>query len=203
MTATAIRLRRLLAALAGGLLLPTMLGAAGETPPTGWRKTGQNHEEYEIGVDRTIRHSGKASAFLKATAPELHGYGSIVQVASTKSYRGKRVRFSGYLRTSGVRVGWAGLWLRVDGPSEGEVLAFDNMESRPVKGTTDWKQYSIVLDIPERAIGLAYGVILAGDGQVWMDDVTFEVVPRTIPVTGFTPMTVVPTNAPQNLDFEQ
>ena len=40
---------------------------------------------------------------------------------------GKKVRYSGYIKTEGVTRGYAGLWWRVDGPSG--VLAFDNMQT--------------------------------------------------------------------------
>jgi hypothetical protein len=172
--------------------------------PGGWHKAGGNREEYEVGIDTVVRHSGKASAFLKATALELHGYGSLTQLASATSYRGKRIRFSGFVKTAKVQTGWAGLWLRVDGPIEGEILAFDNMERRPVKGTTQWTQYSIVLDVPVRATAFAFGLVLIGDGQVWMDDLKFEEVSSKVAVTGFVPLAdPPPPNGPQNLDFEK
>ena len=46
--------------------------------------------------------------------------------------------------------GWAGLWMRVDG-KEKTGIAFDNMANRSIKGTTDWKTYEVVLDVPDDA----------------------------------------------------
>ena len=40
--------------------------------------------------------------------------------------------------------------MRVDG-GDGQILSFDNMHSRPIKGTKDWKQYQITLDVPDGA----------------------------------------------------
>jgi AraC family transcriptional regulator len=34
------------------------------------------------------------------------------------------------------------------------MVAFDNMQDRPIKGTTDWQRYEVVLDV--RRIRLAY-----------------------------------------------
>ena len=106
-------------------------------------------------------------------------------------------RLSGYLKTRDVAE-WSGLWLRVDGPNS--MLAFDNMSSRPVKGTTGWSRYEVVLDVPEAALRLAFGPVLLGTGQVWADDLTLDVVdPKDIKTT---------THArshderPSNLDFE-
>ena len=36
---------------------------------------------------------------------------------------------------------WAGLWMRVDKGKD--MVAFDNMQDRPIKGTTDWQRYYI------------------------------------------------------------
>jgi hypothetical protein len=79
------------------------------------------------------------------------------------------------------------------------MLGFDNMEPRAVKGTTDWTRYEIVLDVPTTAAALAFGVLLAGNGEVWMDDLKFDIVPSTVPVTG----TRGPRGGLQNLDFEK
>ena len=100
-----------------------------------------------------------------------------MQMSQPGEYLGKRVRLSGYVKSDKV-TNWAGLWFRVDGPNNGpnpSSLAFDNMQERPIKGTTDWTRYEIVLDVPEAAQRLAFGILLAGGGQVWMDDLKFEV----------------------------
>jgi hypothetical protein len=190
---------RLAVGLAAWILQATFAAAA--DLPAGWVKAGSHPAEYEMGVDTTIRHDGgKGSGFVKATASELHGFGTLMQTATPGGYRGKRVRLSGFVKSENVQSGWAGLWFRIDGPKQGEVLGFDNMEPRAIKGTTDWTRYEIVLDVPETAAAMAFGVLLAGNGQVWMDDLKFEVVPSTTPVTG---SFRGPRSAPQNLDFEK
>jgi hypothetical protein len=72
--------------------------------------------------------------------------------------------------------------MRVDGPQG--VLAFDNMQSRPIKGTADWKRCDVVLDVSSDASAIAFGLLLAGPGQVWFDDLHIEAVDSTVPVTG-------------------
>jgi hypothetical protein len=66
------------------------------------------------------------------------------------------------------------MWLRVD--KEGHSIASDNMGTRPIKGTTEWKQYEIILDVATDAEMLAYGVLLSGTGKVWFDDIQFDIV---------------------------
>src|SRR5690606_10812714 len=61
---------------------------------------------------------------------------------------------------------------------------FDNMEKRPIKGTSDWVKYEIVLFVPVEATSISYGVLLAGTGQVWFKGVKFEIVDDTVPETG-------------------
>ena len=79
------------------------------------------------------------------------GFGALSQFIRADDYRGKRVRFSAYVKTHDVSAAssGAGLWMRVDG--NGGILAFDNMQNRPIMGTTDWKLVSVVLDVPNDA----------------------------------------------------
>ena len=61
---------------------------------------------------------------------------------------------------------WAGLWMRIDA---GSVTAgFDNMQERPATGTTDWRSYSVVLDIPVGSTSVNFGILLHGTGKVWL-----------------------------------
>jgi len=72
-----------------------------------------------------------------------------------------------------VTRGFAGLWWRADG--EAGVLAFDNMQAREIKGDTDWKEYEVVLEIPEKTININFGVILPGDGKAWFVDLKVDI----------------------------
>ena len=57
-----------------------------------------------------------------------------------------------------------------------KILAFDNMQDRPIMGTSDWQQYEVVLDVSENGVQIAFGILLAGKGQVWLDEVQLELV---------------------------
>jgi erythromycin esterase-like protein len=85
---------------------------------------------------------------------------------------GKSVRFSGYIKTSEITRGFAGLWWRVDGPSG--VLAFDNMSNRGAKGTRDWTRYEINLPVASNATNINFGALHTGDGTAWFDALTVE-----------------------------
>ncbi|MBL7693078.1 MAG: hypothetical protein JNM41_15900 [Flavipsychrobacter sp.] len=54
--------------------------------------------------------------------------------------------------------------------------------------------------MPENATGLGYGALLSGTGTIWFDDIKFEVVNVTVPVTG----KELPMQAtPANLSFDE
>jgi len=76
------------------------------------------------------------------------------------------------------------------------------MQDRSIKGTTDWKKYEIVLDVPDGSKALAYGVVLSGNGKVWFDNLKIEEVDKSIPVTNISKELSYP-KEPVNLDLEE
>jgi len=88
------------------------------------------------------------------------------------------------------------LWMRVDKNSS--AVAFDNMEDRAIKGTSDWQRYEVVLDVPKDATGIAFGILLAGPGTVWLNSTNFELVESDVPTTGREHRP----DAPTNLNFQ-
>lgn len=89
--------------------------------------------------------------------------------------------------------------MRVDA-EQNQTVAFDNMEHRPITGTKGWTRYEVVLNVPPQSATISFGVLLAGPGKVWIDDVRFEEVERSVPTTGFDFPAQL--QAPLNLDFE-
>ncbi len=146
-----------------------------------WSSAGSHPNDYNMGGDPTVKHGTENSGFIKSIASDIDGFGTwMIQIEADK-YIGKRIRLSGYVKSKEVE-DWAGLWMRVDGASTTS-LSFDNMEDRPIKGTTKWKKYEIVLDVPENSTGIFYGIILVGKGQAWVDGLQLETVSNEIPVT--------------------
>jgi len=151
------------------------------TPPKGWVHCGDQPQSYESLLDREIFHSGARSGSIRSITNPTGGFGTLMQTAASGEYSGHRVRLISWIRIKDV-VDWAGLWFRIDGP-HCKMLGFDNMMDRPLKGTLDWAKYEIVLDVPPESVALAYGLLLAGTGQAWIDDVAFEIVSPEVPVT--------------------
>ncbi|HEY4212806.1 MAG TPA: hypothetical protein VGM84_15090 [Steroidobacteraceae bacterium] len=188
------RLTSAIALVAAGLVMafPTLA-----VVPPGWGVSGSAPTDYEFAVDTTTAASGKASASIAAKAgARKGGFGTLMQTIAADNYRGSRWRLSGYLRTDAASR--ALMWMRVDGP-DGKVLAFDNMESRPVTGTTAWSRYDVVLDVPPESVDIAFGFLLISSGKVWGDDFKLEKVDPTVPVTAGEPLL---SRAPANTDFE-
>ena len=170
------------------------------TAPPGWVKNGSKVDSYVVGVDSLETWGGMPSAYVQSLEPSPSGFGGMMQTASAEPYVGKRVRLSGWIKTEDANDGGGHLWLRVDGQVRGESLQFDNMDNRPVKGTSDWREASVVLDVPEGATALAYGFFLGGGGKMWVSGQRMEEVGADVPSTNM----IVPRPAPKgptNLGF--
>ena len=170
----------------------------GATVLGGWFLAGTKPAEYWVGVDPDQLYQGHDCAFLKSKTQSVDGFGTLMQSIRAEQYKGKRVRFSGVVKSQGV-VSWASLWMRVD--QGRDMVAFDNMQDRPVKGTTDWQRYDVVLDVPPDSTGISFGILLDGAGEVWLSSTKFDVVGADVPVTGGVDKKR-PDN-PVNLDFTE
>jgi hypothetical protein len=155
--------------------------------PRGWTLAGNKPASYNTGVETD---AGRASAYLKSKDPAIEGFGTLMQMFGAQQYLGKRVRFSGSVKAEGVQKS-AGLWMRVD--KQKDPLAFDNMQNRSIKGTTGWQNYTVVLDVPQDATAIGLGILLAGTGAVWLNNVSVEVVGTDVATTG-QQMAKTPTN---------
>jgi len=168
--------------------------------PKGWFAAGSNPSEYEMGIDKSTSENGHSCAYIKSKSPKGNEFGTLMQSINAENYLGKRLQLSGYVKSENVK-GWSGMWMRIDGENN-QQLGFDNMQDRAIKGTTDWKKYEIVLDVPSNSKSINYGVLLGGDGKVLFDDFQIKEVDKSIPVTNLIKENKLPSK-PINLDFEE
>lgn len=182
--------------------------------PSGW--TAGFVTDFEVGRAVNVRHGGDTSAYIRSIVPNpaagrFYGFSQAIRA---DSYKGKRVRWSGYVRTENV--GGQGVLLLLRGDGDLAELAFDDMEDRRITGTNDWFYVESVLDMPEITIGVVFGMYLQGPGTAWFDDFKLEPVGTDVPVTA--PSVAAPYPNPQpgavtllysrmplvavNLDFE-
>lgn len=189
--------------LKGFLLLGTTLALLSFDLPTGWFAAGSKPKSYEMGIDKGVGHDGKNAATIKSIDKKIDGFGTLMQQSKPDKYLGKRIKMTGFVKSENV-VNWAGLWFRVDKANSQQSLSFDNMGDRPIKGTTEWTKYEIVLDVPSNASLIAYGALLNGKGQIWFDSITIEIVDNTVPTTDSKNGKKSATqDEPTNLDFEK
>ena len=103
--------------------------------------------------------------------------------------RGKRVRFSAEIRTADVAIG-CGLWLGTQafvGDTDAfEQPSFDNMDTRLITGTTSWKMYATVVDVPIHVSAVRLGLRMKGTGSMWARKLLLEEVGTDVPSTSMT-----------------
>ena len=171
--------------------------------PEAWFVAGSKPQCYEMGLVKESSQNGKMSATIKSIKKRIGGFGTLMQQVYPDKFLGKRIRMSAYVKSENVK-DWSGLWLRVDQAGSNNPLSFDNMQKRAIMGTTDWKKYEIVLDVPTDASLIAFGALLSGTGQIWFDSFSFEIVDASVPTTGFSdPKEKYTQLEPANLDFEE
>jgi len=173
--------------------------------PSGWfpagnNPSGSNPSEYEMSIDNSVYQNGHSCAYIKSKSPKENEFGTLMQTISAENYLDKRLRLSGYVKSEDIK-GWSGIWMRIDAENN-QKLEFDNMQDRAIKGTTDWRKYEIVLDVPSNSKTINYGVLLGGEGKVWFDNFKIEEVDKNVRVTNFMKENNLP-NKPINLDFEE
>lgn len=160
------------ASLAVALLsLVSRLSSAQQASAPTWQASAPT--DFDVALDTVVRHGGSTSVHFRATGAEPEGFAVIAQRVRADEFRGHRVRLAAWLRAVAVGGGGGTLWIRVDGP--GRVLGFANLGDRVVQGTRDWTRVDVVVDVPDSAIGVSFGALLAGPGDLWADDIAFEV----------------------------
>lgn len=181
---------------------------SGLSRPAGWWPSGARPDLYEMGIDPDVRRSGCVAAIIRAAhsnQPLAYAAGvfaTLMQSCDARSHHGRRVALDVELRCEDV-AGAASVWLRVD-KAPGQLIAFDNMETRgadgPLKGSHDWTTRRIVLDVASEAATLNYGFMLRGIGSVWAANIRLSEVGPAVAQTGTGPRRL---DAPDNLDFSR
>ncbi|MCK5573232.1 MAG: hypothetical protein KAJ12_10745 [Bacteroidetes bacterium] len=162
------------------LLFATPTIASGQL--TGdWFEAGEAPEDYDAGGDPTVPHGSGDPAYLISTSEQPKGFGNWMFKTKAHPFLEKRIRLSAYIKTEGV-MSYTLLWIRLDSPDR-EVLAFYNMDDRPIQGTTDWRRYDIVLDVPAGSDSIALGFLMNGKGKTWVNGMTLESVGTDVPVS--------------------
>ena len=146
--------------------------------PRGWFRTGSGDPAlYWMGPDAQEGHLHIASLVDAAILGDR--FGSLGQSILSDDYRGQMIRLTAELK--GIGCDAATIWMRIDSAVEGKWLRFDNLIDRagvgPLSGTFDWTRREIVLDVPDDAESIVFGVLLKGTGKVWARGIDLDIAP--------------------------
>lgn len=130
--------------------------------PDHWVKWG----DYDVQKDSLFQFSGKFS--VKITSFSSCDSFGCAAYKFDANFSGDSITLEAYMRYENVENGFVGLLLRIDG--EAKILAFENMQSKSIKGSSDWTKYSITLPLSENSKVIYVGGILQGCGKAWFDN---------------------------------
>ena len=146
-----------------------------------WFMVGRGRYQYRANLVEGEKHSGARSLKLTAFSNQS-SYGALTQWISPKPYAGQRVRVRFWLKQLGVqRFGEA--WVRVmDEHSYRSGLGAVGI-TQNLAINNEWHLVERVLDVPANALDLELGVGLLGAGDIWIDDVSIDVVDKKTPLS--------------------
>lgn len=149
-------------------------GAMDEPPfPGGWN-ADLSASQYRIGLDSEIRHGGKSAAFIepRVALPQPPANGSLLQTINARDYRGKRLRFAAFVKTTNLDR-WAELWTLVWRSSPD---SSDSAAAPAIKENTDWARHAVEFLVADDAVTIECGLRLVAGGRAWIDDASLEIV---------------------------
>jgi hypothetical protein len=139
---------------------------ADKSRAAGWKTSSRPEQQkaYPVKVDSLIKQQGRYALSIEKVGDG--GSFGMIDYYIPKTFKGEKVELRGYIKTENVTDGFAGLWLRIDGTE-----AFDNMQNRGIKGTTNWQEYTIELPYDSnKAKNIHAGALLIGGGKIWVDN---------------------------------
>lgn len=145
-----------------------------------WVITGTSPDKYQGKIHYNIFSKKIKSAELKSISENdiNQEFGTILSEISAGDYIGKRICFSATVRAKNV-TGRAALWIKICDSTEA-TIRFNNMKDNAIIGTTSKKYYSSVVDIPADSDTIFIGFILYGQGEIWMDNIEFNIVEKEL-----------------------
>jgi C-terminal processing protease CtpA/Prc len=151
-------------------------GEAGR-PPVGWevRETSVTQGFQIRVVSDAAVHGARCLEIARREAKTFGQYGAVRQEVPAQKFRGKRIRFSAMIRTSGLN-GYtgAGLVARVVRPDfrPGHCSELNASLERG----KEWTRRSVVVDVADDALRVEIGFTLTMEGTACFDDAKLEVI---------------------------
>jgi hypothetical protein len=143
--------------------------------PAAWIVGGGSPDLYRIGIDPSEAATVRLER-IPGTGTDQSGFATLMQSIDAAEYVGRAIKLTALLRSEAA--GKGALWMRIDPSSGGRWMRFDNMHQRtkdgPLAGDHGWVERSVVLDVPEGAGSIHYGIMLNGGGNLWARNVSIE-----------------------------
>lgn len=143
--------------------------AQGRQLPDQWHLMYSHAGHYNLRVDHEITHTGNNAIFISSVdtvkSPQFAGIGCQLPA----KYQGKKITLNAWMKSADMQ-GSLGLMLGIY-DSNGKILQFENLQDKKLKGSKEWKQYSVTLPMPDEAQSIQIGPLLIGKGKLWIDDI--------------------------------
>ena len=125
--------------------------------------TGMNRQN---GIYRSVRVNQYSEV------DEASTFGNLTIVIDPQKYKGKEIKYTGWVKLKEGSNGTGHLWLRVDKADDTRGF-FDNMNANPIV-STDWMQYEIIGKIDDIATNILIGCFMSGKGTLYLDNVALH-----------------------------
>jgi flagellar basal body rod protein FlgB len=127
--------------------------------------------DFVAGIDSVTKNSGAGALKIKNVKDQVGGTIVFSQDVPYKTNGLKLINLSFFIKTNNVILSPA-IWCEVKDHND-RVVGFANsvMQRIELKGTNDWKKYSIKLLVSPQASHLVIGGYQKSAGEVWFDDV--------------------------------
>lgn len=121
--------------------------------------------DYKVSLDSLNAYSGKYCIKIeKDSSIKGETLGGSVSFLIPNYCQGETLRLEAFIKTESISKGWASIWIQTDGLPE-----FDKLKRSGIKGSNDWKMYSIEIPVKKGVSAIRIGAMMNGYGRMWID----------------------------------
>ena len=124
---------------------------------------------YKISLDNLEQHSGKYSIKMEMYSYPYSKFGVLGCYLPGNILGGKNVEVRGWIKTQGVKYGYAGLWITC-WDANYKSMGGSYMPEGGMKGDNDWTQVSVKVKVGLSVVDIGFGGVFQGEGVAWFDD---------------------------------
>ena len=125
------------------------------------------NQYYKSGIDSKIAHKGNNSLKIEYSGKPGQSVGGVAYLVLDSIQEGQIVKLSGFIKTENTNLDSIGLMINLIDSMETACKISNDVK---LKGTHDWKEYTIELRNQNCPAKLVIGVALQGEGKIWVDD---------------------------------